>query len=170
MVHPRGSPVHDAAAEAGDPYGPAVLAPQVTRERDPLAQGEREWTRTYSYRTTDVGDYHHVRKMDTARPDGPPVGTTFSYVHRTSQNHMMLGLTATEQTVVDPGQQNLQISDRGWRYQDLTWRLPTSSRDGQPWTYFTRDALGNVASIQLRNGKTTTFTYDWGQLETTQVS
>jgi YD repeat-containing protein len=128
--------------------------------------GQRTYTTTYTYNAANYGDFHHPSQItesgDLTRT------TTRSYLHFVPYwlsggyaTTYVVGLLQSE--VTGSG----QAFTKSWTYDPEGFR--TSETVAGITTTFTPDASGNVASLTKANGKTTWFSYEFGEMSQTST-
>jgi hypothetical protein len=132
---------------------------------DPLHT--RSYTTEYAYSTTNFGDYHHPNRI-TETGDLSRL-TLLTYTHPRTDTPFLVGLPASQTIVVDD-----EGWARCWTFDNATGFKTRETGFGTTCssalaTTFTNDGFGNVASTTKASGKTTSFTYSYGQVKDTHT-
>jgi YD repeat-containing protein len=114
----------------------------------------RDYTTTYTYRTSNFADYHHP-SMITETGDAGSRSTYVEYQHNTVNS--ILALPTLRR--VSNGS---EVFETSWSYDTLGFRR-TQVENGISST-FAPDANGNLGTQTNGNNHTTSFGYSWGQI------
>jgi YD repeat-containing protein len=122
-------------------------------------------THTTTYLYDAAGNVRDITEENSETPGQTrhTVYTFLSIATPTAGPHV-IGLPTSE-TVTIGG----ETTARSWTYHPTTFFRETETIDGITTT-FTPDAHGNVATATTAAGKVTAYTYDWGQVKTTQTA
>jgi YD repeat-containing protein len=140
------------------PQVPVPSARQITR-------GGRTYSRAFSYRFSDYGDYHQPATVQDS-VDGTWV-RTLAREYEYPSGVFVLGLVKKEWVSVDNQtvEVNRTYDSLGFQESDTAPHLLNSA--GVITTFSrTAESRGNVDTITPANGKATTFTYSFGQMQT----
>ena len=131
-------------------WGTAELDERII-ERD-----GRTYETRYFFDDANFGDYHHPNAIVE---DGDLARTTLLTYHHYQTPAFVVGLPATSQVAIN----GVSPTASSWTHDSATGFMTSATVAGITTT-FDKDTLGNVSQVTKANGKSVSYSYNWGQV------